>query len=116
MPTDEQLIQSGIEAARTETRAVDDATARAIAGQLHGGQSTALYSLVSTGNLTDDRLAAELRELSRDPDPQVRDWADPLTTYTQHREQRGPVEGWSQLWPSRPPPVPVLPALRRDNL
>ena len=61
----------GIEAARTEDREVDDAVARAIAAQLHGGQSTALYTFVSTGSLEHDRLESELRELYRDPNKDV---------------------------------------------
>jgi len=42
---DERAIQLGIETARTEDREVDDATARRIAAQLHGGQSSALYTV-----------------------------------------------------------------------
>ena len=57
---DERSITLGIEAVRAADREVDDATARAIAAQLHGGQDSALYSLASTGNLADenDNLAA----------------------------------------------------------
>src|SRR5205814_5361294 len=60
---DERSITLGIEAVRAADREVDDATARAIAAQLHGGQDSALYSLASTGNLADERLEAELRDL-----------------------------------------------------
>src|SRR5437763_15224935 len=88
---DERAIQLGIEAARAEDREVHDATARAIAAQLHGGQNTALYSLASTGNLADERLEAELHELYQNPDPRLLDWASVLGTYALHREHRWPV-------------------------
>src|SRR5262245_33516218 len=82
------IIQHGIEAARTEDREVDDAVARAIAAQLHGGQSSALYSLASTGNLADERLDAELRELYRSLNPRILEWASVLGTYALHREHK----------------------------
>jgi antirestriction protein len=104
---DERAIQLGIEAARAEEREVDDAVARALAAQLHGGQDTALYSLASTGSLEDERLEGELRELYRDPNPQVLEWASVLGTYALHREHRGPVEGWATLWPDTLDPVPA---------
>src|SRR5438552_905292 len=97
--TDEQAIRLGIEAARAEGREVDDAVARCIAAQLHGSQDSALYSLASTGNLEDDRLDGELLELYQDDRPQVLEWASVLGTYVLHREHRGPVEGWTALWP-----------------
>jgi antirestriction protein len=95
---DERSIRLGIEAARAADREVDDATARLIASQVHGGQASALYSLASTGNLADDRLEGELRELYQSRDPRVRDWASVLGTYALHREHRGLVDGWATLW------------------
>jgi antirestriction protein len=96
---DERAIQFGIEAARAEEREVDDAVARCIAAQLHGGQASALYSLASTGNLAHDNLDRELSELYQDTSPQVREWASVLGTYALHRENRGSVDGWTRLWP-----------------
>jgi antirestriction protein len=101
LSTDERAIQFGIEAARAEDREVDDGVARCIAAQLHGGQDTALYSFVSTGNLEDERLDNELLELYRSPDPRILEWASVLGTYALHREDRGPVNGWHELWPNR---------------
>ncbi len=98
---DEHAIQLGIEAARAEDREVDDAVARCIAAQLHGGQGSALYSLASTGSLEDDRLEAELRELYQSHNPRILEWASVLGTYALHRQHRGPVDGWADLWPGK---------------
>jgi hypothetical protein len=43
----ERIIRTGIEAAQSEEREIDDRTARYIASQLHGGQASALYSLAA---------------------------------------------------------------------
>jgi antirestriction protein len=99
LSTDEQAIQRGIEAARAEDREVDDAVARCIAGQLHGGQASALYSFVTTGSLEHERLDDELARLYRDPNPRVAEWASVLGIYALHREHKGPVDGWATLWP-----------------
>jgi antirestriction protein len=99
---DEQAIQAAIEIAQAEEREVDDAVARAIAAQLHGGQGSALYRFASTGDLTDERLPNELRQLYQDRNPLVLDWASVLGTYALHREHRGPVDGWASLWPTAP--------------
>src|SRR5436309_729786 len=101
LSTDERAIRLGIEAARAEDREVDDATARRIASQLHGGQGSALCSLASTGNLADERLGAELRELYQSPNPRILEWASVLGTYTLHREHKGPVDGWHELTTDR---------------
>jgi antirestriction protein len=97
---DALAIEQGIAAALAEERQIDDATARVIAAQLHGGQGSALYSLASTGNLADDRLATELHQLGEDPDPQLQTWASVLDRYAQDRGHKGPVDGWSRLWPT----------------
>ncbi|MDQ7903064.1 antirestriction protein ArdA [Phytohabitans sp. ZYX-F-186] len=98
---DERAIQLGIDAARAEDREVTDAVARAIAVQLHDGQGSALYSLASTGDLEHKHLDAELHELYQSRDPRVLEWASVLGTYALHREHKGPVEGWYQLWPDQ---------------
>ncbi len=99
---DECAIELGIEGARAEDREVDDATARCIAAQqLHGGQGSALYRLASTGSLEDGLLEAELRELYQSHNPRILEWASVLGTYALHREHRGPVDGWADLWPGK---------------
>jgi len=98
---DELTIQLGIEAARAEDREVTDTVARAIATQLHDGQGSALYSLASTGGLEHERLEAELHELHQSQNPRTLAWASVLGTYALHREHRGPVDGWHDLWPDQ---------------
>lgn len=95
--TDEErrAIELAIEAARAEDREVDDYTAWRIALHLHGGEDSALHGFVSTGSLEDERLGDELHAPYQDHNPQVREWAGVLGTYALHREERGPVEGWS---------------------
>lgn len=76
--------------------------ARGIATQLHGGQDSALYRFAGTGSLDDERLDAELYELYQSRDPRILEWASVLGTYALHREHRGPVDGWAELWPGQP--------------
>src|SRR6266508_5155906 len=114
---DECAIELGIEGARAEDREVDDATARCIAAQLHGGQGSALYRLASTGSLEDGLLEAELRELYQSHTPRILEWASVLGTYALHREHRGPVDGWADLWPGKqeqPAPEEVEARARAD--
>jgi hypothetical protein len=92
---DERVIRGGIEAAVADGRQIDDYTARFIAGQLHGGQGSALYSLASTGNINPD-VRRELDADRKSFEPQVRGWVDALTAYCEAREDKGPVEGWIQ--------------------
>lgn len=98
---DELAIQLGIDAARVEGREVTDAVARAIAAELHDGQGSALYSLASTGSLEHERLDGELHELYQSRDPRILEWASMLGTYALHREHKGAVGGWHELWPEQ---------------
>jgi antirestriction protein len=91
---DECVIREGIEAARAEQREIDDRTARLIAGQLHGGQTSALYSLTSSGAIDEARISQELAEEYARQTPRVREWIDWLSTYYLSRPDKGPVEGW----------------------
>lgn len=96
--SDELVIAAGIWEARAEGQEIGDDIARRIAAQLHGGQSTALYSLASTGAIDPERLRHELAAAYElHPPEQVRDWIDCLGTYALHAGERGPVEGWSDL-------------------
>ena len=49
--------------------------------------------------MEDERLEAELRELYQSPDARIVEWASVIGTYALHREHRGPVDGWAELWP-----------------
>lgn len=80
---------------------ITDAQARKIAADWHGGQGSALYALASTGAVRGDLV----REINRDVcDPLFQSDADitdlqSLLTYARLNRGRGPVDGWSRLWP-----------------
>ncbi len=93
---DERLIAQGIEAAALEERPIDDRTARYIAGQLHGGQVSALYSLASTGNIIEDTVYHELYEDLEAQTPEVASWVEALRTYCQARPDKGRVQDWAE--------------------
>lgn len=107
--TDDQLIYYHITEALREDRPIDHATARAIASQLHGGQASPLYALASSGAIVDG-LSAELDAWREDNETgvEVEPWLDALDEYLAARDDAGPVDGWSQLWPT-PPPAPEEP-------
>jgi hypothetical protein len=81
----------------------DHATARVIASQLHGGQTSPLYALVSSGALVDG-LRTELHTWRRGDTPVVVEpWLDALDEYLDSRaDEAGPIDGWSRLWPTSP--------------
>jgi antirestriction protein len=101
--TDEQLIHYGITEALRDGRAIDHATARVIASQLHGGQASPLYALASSGALIEG-LRAELDGWRREDTPvELEPWLDALDEYLDSRaDEQGPVDGWSRLWPTGP--------------
>jgi len=95
--SDEQRIQRGIADALNEERVIDDATARRIAGLLHGEQDSALDALASSGALPDG-LERELLESIQDLPPETDSWIDALLDYADARgEDRGPREGWAEV-------------------
>lgn len=100
--SDEQRIQRGIADALTEERVIDDATARRIAAQLHGGQASKLYSLASSGALPEG-LERELGESVQDLPPERDTWVDALLAYTEARgEDREAREGWAAVTAADP--------------
>jgi hypothetical protein len=77
---------------------MSDACARMVAVLWHGGQSSALYALGSSGAITED-AGHELREQDRAKlSPGDRAELDALLTYVEHHGVRGPVAGWASLW------------------
>ncbi|MCG8914897.1 antirestriction protein ArdA [Actinokineospora sp. PR83] len=102
--TDEQRIHHGITDALRDNRPIDHATARAIAAQLHGGQESPLYALVSSGALVEG-LAEELDTWRRDDTlVELEPWLDALDEYITGRAAAPePVDGWATLWPGDPP-------------
>lgn len=92
---DERVIREGIEAAVTEGRPIDDRTARYIASQLHGGQSSALYVLASSGAVLPE-VFTELDHDRVEQEADVRRWIACLTLYCASRVDVGPVRGWAE--------------------
>lgn len=95
----DKLIRLSIEEARREGEPITDQAARLIAGELHGGQATAMYSLASCGAI---QLSPLLREVVldwEDPniDEAVKPWLRAISEYGAHHGDRGPVEGWFRL-------------------
>jgi hypothetical protein len=82
---------------------IDDATARRIASEWHGGQSSDLYALVSTGTIRDTcKLETGNLLLNSDVNVHGQEAIDELTdlhAYVLEHEVRGPQPGWSNLWP-----------------
>lgn len=91
---DASRIDRAINHAAAEQHHIDDATARLIASQLHGGQWSAFYSFASTGTIDAERLATEIAEVAELPDDQVRAWLGHFAAYAAVNGPRGPVEGW----------------------
>lgn len=79
-PWDERAIRTGIESVILDDRPIDNRTARYIAGQLHGGQGSALYALASNGEIT-DRVMTELVEERAVQSSGVQEWIDALIAY-----------------------------------
>ena len=95
--SDEQRIQHGIADAINEEQVIDDATARRIAEQLHGGHESLLATLAASGALPDG-LERELLEAVQDLPPERDSWIEALLDYAQARgEDRSPGEGWAEV-------------------
>lgn len=100
---DELAIWAGIEQAQAEERLIDDATARRIACQLHTGQSSAMYSLASSGAVDYDLLSAEMRrETATEADPDVRGMYASIGLYAESHAGRDSVAGWHELTTDTP--------------
>ncbi|MGI9003019.1 MAG: antirestriction protein ArdA [Pseudonocardia sp.] len=94
--SNEQRIQHGIADAIDEERVIDDATARRIAAQLHGGPDSALHALASSGALPDG-LERELLEAAQNLPPETDSWVGSLLDYADARgEDHGPRAAWAE--------------------
>lgn len=106
--TDEELVEMAIARAVEAKQPIDDATARVIASMIHSGQTSAMYSLSSTGYLAPRHLELEMRVEQRFAEhndaPEISRWIDQLRTYVEGRESHEAVEGWSSLWLEQPEP------------
>jgi hypothetical protein len=78
---------------------IDDITAKAMALLLHDGEGSALYEFARTGSLPDVAgLHAEIAVWRQDGPVDLDTWLDAFTRYVDHREDRGPLDGWQTLW------------------
>lgn len=98
-PSDDLLIDRGLDEAERYDRVIDDATARRASAQLHEGQASALYSLASCGAIDYEALDAEISRGREAPevDERMKRLYRHLGSYAFHHAGRGPVEGWHQL-------------------
>lgn len=90
-------IWQSIAEAEAAERNIDDATARRVASQLHSGQTSAMYSLASTGAVNYGRLRMEIISEYETADTDTRRLYDHIGTYALEHAGRMAVEGWYLL-------------------
>lgn len=82
---------------------INDGQARRIASEWHGGMSSALYSLGSSGAIDLDRVRDEIsRELGQLDVGEVRRELLALDKYVRTAGARPAQTGWSRLWDDSP--------------
>lgn len=98
--TDEQLVDSSVEASKESGLLIPHEVARVIAALLNEWPATMEFA--RTGGIDLEGLADELMLIYDDPGTtqEVRDRIDCLRDYVAHRDNYGPVEGWDDLWVS----------------
>lgn len=109
---DDARIRVGISRARAGDREIDHGTARIIAAQWHGGQTSALCALATTGAVVDGARSEVLTEYAAAPDQDAREALGFLGSYLRDRTSRGevaPVPGWAGLWGPADLPLRDLP-------
>jgi hypothetical protein len=97
--SDNKRIASGIAAAKSEGRELDDLTAKMIAAQFHDGSQEALAFLSTGTKLGDASLVwraffGDCYDRLGKSDKEAADW---LGTYLVNRADRGPIPGWENL-------------------
>ena len=97
---DTDRIAHGISQAAANAREISDTTARIIAAQWHGGQSSELYAFVSTGAITPELRPeywnAELLQTYQSATLDEREHLDWLGNYFLRLSPRPPVAGWAE--------------------
>lgn len=82
---------------------INDGQARRIASEWHGGMSSALYSLGSSGAIDLDRVQHEIsRELGQLDVGEVQRELLALDKYVRTAGARPAQPGWSHLWDDSP--------------
>ncbi|MFF5990411.1 hypothetical protein [Prauserella flavalba] len=85
---------------------ISDGQARRIASEWHGGMSSALYSLASSGAIDLDRVRDEIsRELWKLDVGEVRRELLALDKYVRTTGARPAQSGWARLWDDSPATV-----------
>jgi hypothetical protein len=85
------------------TVTISDGQARRIASEWHGGMSSALYSVASSGAIDLDRTRDEIsRELWQLDVGEVRRELLALDIYVRTASARPARAGWSRLWDDSP--------------
>jgi hypothetical protein len=82
---------------------INEGQARRIASEWHGGMSSALYSVASSGAIDLDHVRHEIsRELGQLDVGEVRRELLALDKYVRTAGARPAQEGWSRLWDDSP--------------
>jgi hypothetical protein len=100
LPSNAELyIEHELIEAERDFRNVDDVAAKLMAGMLHSGQASPLYSLSSSGAVDYEGINAETRQDYHKPTTPdwMRKWMDNLCTYAIEHDGRGMQPGWSEL-------------------
>lgn len=98
---DVRLVRQGLDLAERSQRDVPDSVARLIAGHIHFGPRSALYSFAVSGRIWED-LYDELEVVATSREV-YRPWVSALARYCLSREDTGPVPGWGPT-----PPEPAV--------
>lgn len=104
--SDLDKVHLGMEAAETESRPIDDATARRIAMLYHRGQGSELYSFGSSGKIDRLRLTPEmLITFTEYEDADSRLMMNALGRYVAEHGNRPRQKGWYRITHDLAPPI-----------
>lgn len=94
---DWDVIRAELDAAEREARTISDLAARVIATQFHGGQSSALYALSSTGSISDGWDSEVRIAITHSDEYQERRALEALAAYCERRRDKCRQPNWSTL-------------------
>jgi len=107
--TDDELIDQHLDRVEAEEIPLSDAAVRMIASQIHEGQSSAMYSFVSTGIVTDrmkDELQRDIEAAQTAADQGQLRRLTHLARYVEQCEHEDtenlPGDQWSKAWLDQP--------------
>lgn len=96
--SDTDRINAGIGRAREYNTVIDSGTARTIAAQLMEPRHRATVAFATSGAIDKAELLSELRADAETVDDEARAWVKELRFYLIPQDDRGPVDGWANLW------------------